>query len=91
VILNAIEFSGSRLVPVPGRHPFRLACIPVPERGLDIWPAVFGQACELGAGAERDVFSSRKPCGWHRDGPPGNCSLLGEPFLRSIAGIALDG
>jgi hypothetical protein len=96
VILNTIEstaVSGGRLVRVPGRHPFRLVvCAPVPDHGLDIWPVVFRQACGLPTHAERDVFlSSWKLCGWHSDGPPGNCSLLWEPFARGIAGIALDG
>jgi hypothetical protein len=61
VILNAVEpspVSDGRLVPVPDGTPVRLACAPVPHRGLDILHAVFRQICELGAGAERDVFSS---------------------------------
>jgi glycosyltransferase involved in cell wall biosynthesis len=72
VMLNAIEpiaVSGDRLIPVPAGTPVRLVYTPVPNRGLDILHAVFGQICEQGIDVELDVFSSWKLYGWPSDGP----------------------
>jgi hypothetical protein len=80
VMLNAIEpiaVSGDRLIPVPAGTPVRLACTPVPHRGPGILHAVFGLAAQK---AYADFHY-----GWDRR------MALWEPFLRSIAGIALDG